>query len=325
MAKPRGVEAKLIRLHELREEPMSAQLVTELRPFLRDGSNLVVAEAATLVGNRTVKELAPELAAAFDRLMIDPEENDKHCRGKIALIEALNKIEYSQPEVYFRGIKHVQEPRWEDPTQDAAGPLRAHCALGLAHIGHPDLLPLLTEMLLDKDNAARTGVVRALAVTGSLAAVPLLRFKALIGDPLAEVMGECFASLLSLSPDETLAFVARFLQNGDETVQSEAVFALAETRRPEAFALLLSFWPQTPDGLKDSVLLGMAMSRVPAALEFLINIIAQRDPAARAALSALAIHRHSSKIKESVAAAVLANADPDVQQWFKKKFPDDGG
>ena len=84
--------------------------------------------------------------------------------------------------------------------------------------------------------------------------------------------------------------------------------------------MLANYWPSASDHLKESVLLGMAMFRLPAALQFLVNIIVQKDPAARAALSALAIHRHNDKIKESVAAAVLQNGDPALQQWFQRKF-----
>ena len=67
-----------------------------------------------------------------------------------------------------------------------------------------------------------------LSGTGSLAAIPLLRFKALSGDRSEEVMAECFTSLLALDLEHSLPFVARFLHHGNEIVQGEAVLALAE-------------------------------------------------------------------------------------------------
>src|SRR5438552_501776 len=112
MAKPRGVEAKLTRLYALRNTPISADAIALLSRSLADASNLVVAEAATLVGTHTVKALAPDLVAAFERLMIEPEESDKQCRGKIALVEALNKVEYAEPDVFLRGLTHVQDRFW---------------------------------------------------------------------------------------------------------------------------------------------------------------------------------------------------------------------
>jgi hypothetical protein len=87
--------------------------------------------------------------------------------------------------------------------------------------------------------------------------------------------------------------------------------------------LLLNYWPQAPRGLEDSVLLAIAMFRFPAALDFLIDLIARRDKFSRAALSALAIHRLQAKINERVAAAVAANGDPAMGQWFQQKFPEE--
>jgi HEAT repeat protein len=179
---------------------------------------------------------------------------------------------------------------------------------------------LLTELLLNSDNAARMGAARALGGAGSLAAVPLLRYKVRIGDRVVDIIGECFASLLSLSFEESLPFVAEYLQAGASDVQGAAVFALAETRRPEAFAVLMDFWPKAPADLRESLLVALAMFRLPTANDFLIGLIAGKDPSARAALTALAIHRHNPKITASVAAAVDANGAEPVREWFRKKF-----
>src|SRR5262249_59245174 len=116
----------------------------------------------------------------------------------------------------------------EPPGQDAAGALRAFCAFGLARIGHPGVVLLLTDLLLDSDDTARAGAARALGNTGSLAAVPLLRYKVRTGDRLDDVIGECFASLLALSFEASLAFVAGYLEAPGSALQGAAVFALAE-------------------------------------------------------------------------------------------------
>jgi len=299
-------------------------MVEELRKGLADPSNLVVASAATMIGDRAIRELAADLVAAFERLLIEPEKSDKQCRGKIAVVEALNKLEYAQPEIFLRGIAHFQEHGWdEEKDQDAAGPLRAHAAFGLARINHPDLLLYLTDLLLDSDKRARAGAARALGGSGSLAAIPLLRFKARLGDKEPEIMGECFSALLELGPTQALPFVAGFLHSFSAGVQEAAIFALAESRHPDAFPILKNAQPQTPPAIQETILLAIAMLRLPPALDFLIDLIARKDPHSRSALSALAIHRHQGKIKERVAAAVAANGDPAVGQWFQKKFPED--
>ena len=156
MAKARGTEAKLTRLRALRTAPVTAETIEELRRALDDASNLVVAEAAAVAGLNQVRDLAPHLAATFERLMIDPEKSDKQCRGKIAIVEALNQLEFAEAEVFLRGIVHVQDPVWESrPPQDAAGLLRALSALGLARLNHPDRLLHITDLLLDTDKTAR--------------------------------------------------------------------------------------------------------------------------------------------------------------------------
>lgn len=320
--KPRGVDARLARLQAMRSLPATAQTTLELRGYLADASSLIVTEAAKIIKEQTVAELAGDLVAAFDRLMIDPEECDKQCRAKIAIVDALNQLDYAEPDVLLRGLTHVQDSRYGvPPGQDAAGELRAYCALGLARIGHKGVELLLTELLLDSDNTARAGAARALGCSGLLAAIPLLRYKVRIGDRLSDVIGECFASLLTLSFDESLPFVAGYLSAHEDSLQEEAVFALAETRRPEAFAVLRDYWPAAPADLRESLLVAMALFRLPTANQFLIALIARKDPSARAALSALAIHRDNPTITASIAAAVEANGTEPVRQWFGKKFP----
>lgn len=320
--KPRGSDAKLARLQALRNQSATAETTLELRRYLADSSSFIVAEAARFIKDQAVPELVGDLLAAFDRLMIDPEESDKQCRAKIEIVAALNRLEYAEPDVFLRGLIHRQDPRFGQPTgQDAAGTLRAFCAFGLARIGHRGLVLLLTELLLDTDDAARAGAARALGGTGSFAAVPLLRYKVRTGDRLVDLIGECFASLLSLSFEESLAFVARYLRAGESGLQGTAVFALAETRRPEAFAVLGDYWPQAPADLRESLLVALAMFRLPAANDFLIGLIAGKDSSARAALSALAIHRDNPTITANVAAAVEANGAETVREWFRNKFP----
>jgi len=253
--------------------------------------------------------------------MIDPEESDKQCRAKIEIVDALNRFEYAESDLFLRGVTHRQNPRFGEPGQDAAGALRAYCAFGLARIGHPGVVLLLTELLLDSDNTARAGAARALGATGSLAAVPLLRYKVRSGDRLVDVIGECFTSLLTLSVEESLPFVAEYLQARDSDLQGTAVFALAETRRPEAFVVLRDYWPEAPADLRESLLVALAMFRMPAANHFLIGLIAGKDPSACAALSALAIHRDNPTITASITAAVQANGAESVHEWFNKKFP----
>ncbi|MBI3409690.1 MAG: HEAT repeat domain-containing protein [Planctomycetes bacterium] len=319
--KPRGSDAKLARLLAMRNQPATPETTPELRRYLADASSLIVAEAARIIKDHAVPEQIGDLVAAFHRLMINPEESDKQCRAKIEIVDALNRLEYAEPDVFLRGLIHRQDPRFGESGQDAAGALRAFCAFGLARIGHPGVVLLLTELLLDSDDTTRAGAARALGFSGSLAAVPLLRYKVRTGDRLTDVIGECFASLLTLSFEESLPFVAHYLRGQASALQATAVFAMAETRRPEAFAFLSDYWSVAPADLRESLLVALAMFRLPAANDFLISLIAGKDESARAALSALAIHRNNPKITASIAIAVEANGEESVREWFRKKFP----
>jgi HEAT repeat protein len=319
MGKARSVEAKLARLNSLAKEPVTPAVVAELRKFLGDPSNLVVAEAAEIAGEANRADLVPDLAAAFDRFMADPEDTDKQCRAKITVVEALNKMEYEKPDVFLRGIRHIQpEPIWGG-TRDTAGPLRAAAAFGLVRLGHRDSVPLLVDLLVDAEKVARVAAVQALEAAGSVAAAPLLRFKARVGDEEPQVTGECLTALLRLEP-EALGFVAEFLRTGDEAVQECAALALGESRRPGAFEVLRDFAADLPPGsVQEAVFLALSMLRLPAAIDLLVAKIAERDTA-RAAVAALAIHRHNERVKDRVAAAVAQAEDPGLQAWFVQKY-----
>lgn len=318
MAKTRGVEAKLSRLRALRQESATPELVAELARALEDAANLVVAAAAEIVGDRALAELAPQLVAAFDRFMIEPHQ-DKICRAKTAIVEALNKIDSSHEEVFLRGIRHVENSL---DGQDAGAHLRGNCALGLVRMRHGEALALVVDLLLDRAKVARIAAVQALGASGATAAMPLLRFKARIGDPDPTVTAECLTALMSLDAAKSLPFVTEFLRSGAEALQEGAILALAESRRPEVLGILKDFWPRARRGqLEEVVLLAIAMLRVPAALDFLLDVLADKNQStAQAALAALAIHRHNEKLRERIAAELARKGDAALLARFKEKF-----
>src|SRR5947209_6221058 len=131
MAKARSLESKLARLRALRGEPLTPQLLQELRLALTDASSLVVAEAAALVGAARLTDLAADLVAAFDRFLDDPVKTDKRCRAKFALAEALNQLDFSDEDFFWRGARYKQfEPAWGG-EEDSAAALRVACAFAL--------------------------------------------------------------------------------------------------------------------------------------------------------------------------------------------------
>lgn len=321
MAKQRSVDAKLNRLRALRNEPASPAHVDELRDALGDKSNFVVAAAAEIIGDRGLAELGPKLVEAFQRFVIDPVETDKLCRAKIAIVEALHKIEYDAEETFRVAIRLVQaEPAWGG-SEDTAAPLRAAAAFALVRIGPRDLLISLADLLTDKEKVARAAAAKALGASGQSAAIPLLRFKARVGDDEPEVIGECLNALIAAEPKESIPFVAEFLTADDDEVTEGAALALAESRRADALDILTKHWPRARGkSLEGVLLLAIAITRLPAGIDFLVDVLAKEDgEAAQSVISALAIHRHNPAVKDRVA-AIVAKKAAVFKQRFEKEF-----
>lgn len=320
MPKGRSLNDKLARLRALRGDPTAPAALRELRAALADASNFVVADAAELVGTAHVAELAPELAAAFDHFMVRPLQRDKTCRAKTAIAEALNLLEYTGEEVFWRGARHVQpEPVWGG-TQDTAAGLRATCAFALVRNRAHGVMPFLVELLTDSEKPARVGAAQALAYAETEAAGLLLQLKARLGDPDPEVLSECFNGVLKLFPGDGVAFVAEFLDRPDPGVQEGAILALGDSRRREAFPILRTFHDRQPDPrLHEAIFMALALLRLPEAFDYLLDLVAKgTQPEAVAALAALALHRYDPRLRERVAAAVADR--PELQSQFDKRF-----
>lgn len=54
--KPRGSDAKLARLHALRNQPATSETILELRRYLADASSVIVAETARCIKNQAFAE-----------------------------------------------------------------------------------------------------------------------------------------------------------------------------------------------------------------------------------------------------------------------------
>jgi hypothetical protein len=321
MPKGRSLEAKLAGLRGLRGEPLSPELLHELRGALRDASNVVVAEAAEMAAAAHFTDLVPDLVEAYERFLDNPVKKDKLCRAKIAIAQALNNMEFLDEGFYLRGVHYMQlEPAWGG-AHDTAVPVRVACAFGLVRLRHRGALSLLVDLLAEPDKAARVGAVQALTYAGTEAAGLLLRLKCRLGDAEPEVISECFSGLLELTPEQAVTFVAEFLASHDEAIREAALLALGSSRRPEAFEILKSHWEKSAGELQDVVLMSMALLRQPAATDFLLSLVAdQSQVVAAAALAALAVQRYDTRVRDRAAAAVAKNGHAALRALFDKRF-----
>lgn len=322
MAKRASLDDKLAAVRRLRDRDPSPEMTAELRKALEDRSNLVVAAAAAIAGDRRLTELAPALEDAFHRFMDEPEKTDKLCRAKLAVIQALDKMEQGTEEVFLQAARHVQfEPVWGG-SEDSAAPLRAAAIIALARIDADGMLARFVEGLADPGKEVRMAAAQALGYQGGKTASLLLRLKALLGDKEPEVLLECFSGLLSCDMEENLPIVRAYLNVADIPLREAAILALSRTKSPLAFEALKASWENRPPlELRETLLLGLAMLRIPAAADFLFELVASgSEQDALDALSALKIQAHDPRTRERIAEVIQRRNAPALRARFEKDF-----
>jgi hypothetical protein len=316
------IQQALEKLAALKSAPAGLALVDDLRAFLQNRSNLVVAKAAKIAGERCLAELLPDLVVAFHKLMADPARLDKRCAALTEIISSLYELGYSEPDVYVKGIGHVQMEASFGPPIDSAAQLRGLSAQGLVRTRFPDALREAVTLLVDPEPAARIGAVRALAANGGEAGALALRLKVLTGDPVPDVLAECFSGLLASSSSGSVHFVATYVDDPKAAIAEAAILALATSRSPNAILILQDKWQRTARGpLKKVLLLALATSRSEDALQFLVSILESAPVSAAAeVLSALASQRPTPSIRDSIHSALTRRADPSLLAAFHSAF-----
>ncbi len=318
-----SLEDRLACLSALLAEADAGVVRRELAKGLGECSNHLVAKAAKITAELAADELTADLAAAFERFMVDPERTDKGCIAKGAIVKALVDLEAAEDDVYLRGVRHRQlEPAYGGAV-DTAVPVRAWSAQGLLIVGHLDLGLEMTELLVDSKTPARVAAIRVLAASGRTEAEPMLRLKAHLGDSEPEVTSEALAGLLAMAPRRSLPFAARFLASDDPVVVEAAAMALGESRLEEAFAPLAERYRRGADRrLEQTLLIAISMLRREPGLEYLLSLVKDGNQGrAIQAISALAIHRRDNAVREQTAAALARRGDGgQLRSVFEREF-----
>jgi hypothetical protein len=312
-----SVEEQLAALEELPADRTAK--IEALQRALASRAARVAARAARLAEDALLYELAPALQAAYTRLLDKPLKQDPSCFGKKALARALVALDCNDVELLLQGVRYRQlEPVWGG-TADTAADVRASCAMGLVASGYPRALVELTVLLNDAEPGARMGAVRAVACGNPREAELLLRAKVLAGDAEPQVLGECFTGLLDVEPDESIAFVAGYLEHADEAVCELAALALGESRLDAALAPLKQAWSGVllGDEFRRALLRAAAAHRSEAAFDWLLEIAADARPAvALEVVEALAVYRHNAKLKERLDATLVERGVAELLERF---------
>jgi hypothetical protein len=230
-----SAEDRAAKIFAARRDADSPATRATLGAGLGDKSAHVVVAAASVIAENELRGFADVLKSAFEKRLRSEYRLDPGCRAKIAIVRALLATGEHEASVYLAGARHVQlEPVWGG-QEDTAPELRAQSVLGLIRSRHPDAAVELARLLADAEHGTRAGAAEAAAELDPIAAVPLLRFKVLIGDPEPEVIGAVWGSLLTLAPAESLAAATLALDGSSEDEAEVVALALGASRLEGAF------------------------------------------------------------------------------------------
>src|SRR5882724_11823156 len=165
MSQPRRLNSEERKLEALNAlDPTADRSVQNaaIEKFLADKNFRVVARAATIAGERSLRERLPDLLSAYARFLVEPIKQDPHCIAKQAIARALVSLECEDVMFFLEGIRYQQlEPAWGG-SNDAAIDVRCSCAMGLVSTGYIRAIQELTALLQDSEWRARAGAARAI-------------------------------------------------------------------------------------------------------------------------------------------------------------------
>lgn len=322
----RGFDEHMAALDALKVSALDAEHVALIRKSLAHRNNLLVAKAARLVEEHRMAELMPDLLAAYDRFFTNAEKTDPQCWAKNALSRALAQLDCRDKNVFLRGMAHHQwEPVWGGRS-DTAGTLRSNCAhalIGCDGLIAQDVLVLLVDVLADADKAVRVEAARAIAQLGELG-VAVLRLRALTKGEEPEVLATCFSAIADIQGRVAIPFLARFLAAGDDAA-AEAAIALAETHHEDALAALLALRRNPTSATSEPwfaelLLNAIALTRLPAAIDYLVGLIESEDRDAPLAIESLAKMQPGEELRGRIAAAVAEADSARLRTAFEESF-----
>ena len=287
-------------------------LVEALNRALGDRHYRVVALAARTARDRLAYGSVAALLEAYPRFLHDPVKRDPNCLAKKAIVRALYDLDADDAEFYLSVIRYRQlEPVWGGNV-DTAADLRSTAAMALVASGYPRALVEVAELLTDSEPQVRAGAARAITCSNPREAEQLLRLKVLSGDDDPLVLADCFTGLLTVEPDESPAFVARFLDADDEAVVEAAALALGESRHPAALGFIQDAWEGVlvSAELRRALLRAASLHRSAEAFDWLLGLAAEGSSRiAGEVVELLAIYRQNEQLAARLRAAVAPRQD----------------
>ena len=319
------------RLTELKQAADSAsehQLLVVVEDALHANSSLVVEQAAILVRERELKIEPAILVKAYEKFLVTAEDadqsiEDKNCRAKLPLVEALHCLQFDDPDFYSAGLLYVQwEPAWPE-SQETAGNLRGAHAFALVssqQASPHETLMQLVALLFDRSVTARTHAAAAIGQLGHPGSAAVMKTAILQNTDCSEVLGECFRSLLR-NDRSSLNFIASYLE-ADELV-IEAASTLTEFGSAAGVGLVIAKASLVSGELQEALFATLGISRHADSVKFLVESIGGKGDISKYAVKALAPKKFYPNIVRQLEAAVSAVDDKALWAVFDKVFGSD--
>ena len=293
---------------------------------LGDRHYRLVAKAAAVCGERLLYDTEATLIDAYQRFLDNPVKRDAHCIAKSAIVRALVCLDCQNHQFFLAAMRYQQpEPVWGGSV-DTALDLRNAGAMGLVGTSYHRAAVAVAELLNDCEAYVRIGALRALAFLPQDRAEPLLRFKALSGDPEAEVVGECFAALMKLEPDDSIDFVAEFLDHKDPEIAGYAALALGESRHPPALSAIRESFdqPYIDKEFRRLLVRAAVLQRNEPAYQWLLELAHECDVGTcEMVIHELAIYRANEKLKARLESVLNERSNPSSLRLFRKTWETD--
>lgn len=227
MPKPNDTAGKIEQLRALVDHGSESACRDALQKALRDKSNFLVAKAAEWASEKLCYALIPELVESYQRLLRDPLKSDKTCAGKTALVRALYALDHDNAVFFTQALRYRQpEPVWGGSV-DTAIDVRIVAAHGLLATGTPRAMIELVDALYDPEARVRIGVIKAMEQAQPQEVELALRSAIRCGNTASEVMAQAFSSLMKVAAEESLNFVAHYLDAPQDVIVEAAAIALA--------------------------------------------------------------------------------------------------
>lgn len=211
--------------------------VAALRKALARKTGLLVAAAAERLADAPDQDWNPTLIAAFHTLCERPLKRDPGCKGKRAVLQALDDRGSHAHDVFLTAARLRQlEPAWGGAEDTAAG-VRILGLSGLLRLHAPERAVVLGEHVVDPEDQVRAAAADAIAALEDTTGIAALRLMLVSGGP-AEVHEAALTAWLKLDRDSALEALRAWLAQGGER-QETAAIVLGESRLERALPLLL--------------------------------------------------------------------------------------